>query len=827
MLGNYLTSALGNLLRNKLHAAINLCGLALGLATAILIGLYVRDELTFEHFLPGYQDVYRLETVDAGEDNKPEFSSSAPNELAAALRENFPEFTAITRRTGAFYGVRHGTVEATEVFYSVDPDFLRVLGVPLVAGDPATALATPQSILLPRSLALKYFGTTDCVGQTLEIDHTETGRVGAVFDDLPSNTHLALYGPRPMLSSLAPFSQLAREDRQPAPQGSFITNVAIYVRLKPGTSVADVNARLATFMAARYPQDHPELRPRSAFLVPIDAIHLHGRDFGDFSTGDLATVYAVSATGLLVLLVAGINFINLVTARATRRALEVGVRKAAGATRRQLIAQFLGESVAYAFAALFLAIALVELILPRFDLYLYRTIRFPYWRDPLLLMALPGAALAIGLAAGFYPALVLSRFRPAAVLKGIAATPGSGALRQILVVLQYTISIALLIATAVIYRQTEFATDASLRFDKNLILAISLSGIPGKPAAGDASRIVYDPATVEQVRQRLEALPGVAAAAGSYVIPDAVDSWAQSWRLPETRGAMPIVTNRVMQGFGWFALYGIKPVAGRDFGRDHGEDAAPEDPAIEGTAIVNEAALRSFGFASPAAAIGHELDMVLDATGTVQPRRIVGVVPDFPLLSIRKAIPPTVFVIGPDWSNYINVKLTGDRVPETLAAVDRIWKEMVPLRPIWRQFIDARIELLYRDVTRQGRVFGGFALVAVLIACLGLFGLAAFTAERRTKEIGIRKAMGASTADILKLLIWEFVKPVLLANAIAWPLAYLAMRRWLDGFAYRIDLDPLIFCGAGLLVLAIASAVTLFHALQVARARPVLALRYE
>jgi putative ABC transport system permease protein len=267
-------------------------------------------------------------------------------------------------------------------------------------------------------------------------------------------------------------------------------------------------------------------------------------------------------------------------------------------------------------------------------------------------------------------------------------------------------------------------------------------------------------------------------------------------------------------------------LAGRDFSRDHGGDDAPETAGVAGTAIINQSAARLFGFASPQAAVGHEIGMDVE-DNQIQPRRIVGVVPDFPLDSIRTRIPPTVFMVEPDWSTYINAKLTGEHVPETLAAIDRIWQEMVPTRPIQRQFVDSRIERLYRDVTRQGEVFAGFALVAVLIACLGLFGLAAFTAERRTKEIGIRKAMGASTRDILKLLVWEFAKPVLLANAIAWPLAYVAMNRWLDGFAYRIALDPLTFVGAGIIALVIACATTLYHAFQVARSRPVLALRYE
>lgn len=826
MFGNYLSAALGNLIRNKLHAAINLFGLALGLATTILIGLYVRDEVTFERFLPDYEQVYRYESVIQRDEGKPFIFPGTPHSLAPMLPESFPEIAAMTRVMGGSYGMRHGDVEAVERASSVDPSFFAVLGFPLIQGEPDKALASPDSIAISRAMALKYFGTVNALGMTLEIDHKTTVRVDGVFEDLPSNTNF--YGLKFLLSGLVQASALAKADKlPPLHPGDFSSDSNTYIKLKPGSSIADVNARMARFMNSHFPEIGPDPKPRGAFLAPIASIHLHGRELGDFSTAsDLTTVYAISATGILVLIVAGINFVNLVTARATRRALEVGVRKAAGATRRQLMTQFMGESIAYSFAALLLAVALVELALPGFNSFLDRTIGFGYWHDPLLLLGLPGLALAIGLLAGFYPAIVLSSFRPAAVLKGSIAAQGSGTLRQVLVVLQYSISIALLIATAVIYRQTNFATEGSLHFDKELIVAVSLGGVAG--ASDEDGRWSFDRTTVERMQDRFAALPGVKAVADSWVIPDANSASDTNWHVLDRPGSAAINAGQVFQGYGFLELYGIKPIAGRSFGRDHGEDLVSRDDAnAQGTAILNESAVRVFGFGTPQAAIGKELGLEIDEKGTTQVRRVVGVVPDFPLSTIRSAIPPNVFLLDPGWSTYLNVKLSGDHVQEALTGIDRVWREMVPDRPISREFIDARIEKLYRDVTRQGQVFSGFALVAVLIACLGLFGLAAFTAERRTKEIGIRKAMGASTTDILKLLIWEFAKPVLLANAIAWPLAYVAMSHWLEGFAYRISLDPLLFVGAAVVALVIASGTTLYHALQVARSRPVMALRYE
>jgi putative ABC transport system permease protein len=824
MFSNYLSAALGNLLRSKLHAAINLLGLALGLATAILIGLYVRDEVTFERFLPDYQDLYRLQSVNTDAQGKASTNPSTPHDEGPALKENFPEVADVTRLVGGTYGVRHGAVEATERMTSADPDFFTLFGYRLLRGDAATALASPDTIALSRAMALKYFGTVDCVGQTLELDRKATIRVEAVYEDFPSNT--TLYGTNFILSGLASISNLAKADKLPPLEpDNFSTDSLTFVRLKPGAPVATIDAGLPALVNRLYPQLRPGAAPYGGFLAPIASLHLHARDLGDYRAGgDIATVYAISATGLLVLLVAGINFVNLVTARAARRALEVGVRKAAGATRQQLMTQFMTESVAYAFAALLLAVALVELVLPGFNEFLDRTIAFGYWHDPALLIGLPALALLIGLLAGFYPAIVLSGFRPAIVLKGPTSAQGSGTLRQVLVVLQYAISIALLIATAVIYRQTEFATQGSLGFDKNLIVAVSLGGLPGKMDE-DNTHFAHDAATVDRVRDRMLTVPGVKAAANSWVIPDAESSSYSTWQSIEHPGTGALSAGKMMLDYGFFPLYGVPLLAGRDFSRDR-DDEAPEKAGVPGTAILNASAVRLFGFGTAEAAIGHEIGMEVE-DNQIQPRRIVGVVPDFPLNSIRTEVPPTVFLIAPSWVAYLNLKLSGEHVPETLAAIDRIWSEMAPTRPIQRQFIDDRIEHLYRDVTRQGEVFAGFALVAVLIACLGLFGLAAFTAERRTKEIGIRKAMGASTRDILKLLVWEFAKPVLLANAIAWPLAYVAMSQWLDGFAYRITLDPLIFVGAGAGAFAVACATTLYHAFQVARSRPVLALRYE
>jgi putative ABC transport system permease protein len=825
MFRNYLAAALGNLARNKLQSLLNLLGLALGFATAILIGLYVLDELSFNRFLPHYERTYRLQVGGYGANGRPGTIRGTPHELAAMVRAQIPEIEAIARESWVTPAFRHGTVEANEGGYAVDPNFLQVMEYPLLRGDPGTVLAAPDGIVLTHRLAVKYFGTDNCVGQTLELlgDDRQILRVTGVLADQPGNSTIRDLDF--LVSSAAGFTWLSAADRRPTTPSSLVgaVDVQTFLRLKPGTDPDGLRDRLSALVIQHY-------LPTAggaywSFLAPIASLHLHARELAEFVNGtDPATLAAISATGILVLLVAGINFVTLVTARAGRRAVEVGVRKAAGATRAQLILQFMSESMAFALGALALAIALVELVLPRFNAFLDRSISFAYWREPRLFAALIGLAILVGVTAGIYPALVLSRFRPAAVLKGGGSPTGSARLRTTLIVLQYGISIGLIIATGVIYRQTLFARDASLHYDKNLLLLLSIDRLPGRAVDH------RDPARVDQIVRRLEAVPGVrAVGASGSVLNEGTNFAMYDWTVPDPAGERRITTARVDVDFGFFEAYGIQPLAGRSFDRRFGVDRVEPGTATESTIIVNQAAVRAFGFASPAAAVGQEVLMEpTDADGGQrQPRRIVGVVTDFPLRSIRIAIPPTVFLVAPKYADYLNIKLDGTDVPRTLDAIDAVARDLMPDEPVDRTFVDQRVEMLYLNVERQTQLFAILALIAILIACLGLFGLAAFTTERRTKEIGIRKAMGASTRDILKLLMWELAKPVLLANLIAWPLAYVVMERWLESFAYRVSLDPLLFLGAGLTALAVAGTTALYHALRAARSRPVLALRYE
>ncbi|HLY54127.1 MAG TPA: ABC transporter permease [Stellaceae bacterium] len=825
MLGNLATAAWRAACRDRLHAILNVLGLSLGFAATILIGLFVRDELSFDTFLPDHQHVYTLQPTFSQDGRAPESYDSTPSTVAAEFETDFPETVAIARLAAQQAGLRHGEVEANERLVAADPSFFQVLGYPLLRGDPATALARPDSLALSKALALKYFGTIDCIGQTMEIDRQHTVTVDAVLAEPPFGSNETIDA---LLSGNSSYSALTEDDAEPRPPpGSTHDNVATYLRLRPGTDPAALRDRLDRFVPSHYPM--PPGETRAAFrlwLRPITELHLHESN-PDTPPHDtkLTTLIALSLTGTLILVVAGINFVNLVTARAVRRAVEVGVRKAVGATHRQLVLQFMGEAVAFAMISLVLAIAAVELALPGFDAFIGRTIGFDYWRDPLLAPAMLGIALIVGLAAGLYPALVQASFRPAETLKGGGAgLPGSGRLRQLLVVLQFAVSIGLLIATGIIWRQTDFATRQSLTFDIDQILTIELGAVPRVQTAQDD--VQHDPALVEALKTSLASLPGVRGVTGSDSVPNTPHTSTSTLTLDD-RPAAKLSVNIVPIDFNFFKLYGLRPVAGRDFDQAHADDFLPPRAMTgSGTTIINETAARLLGFTTPAAALGHTLRT--DEGGQPgQIREIVGVVPDMQLNTARTAVPPTAYLAAPYWDQVLSVKLDGRHMPETLTKIDRLWQQLVPARPIQRRFLDARIEEMYRDVRRETAIFGAFALVAATIACLGLFGLSAFTAERRTKEIGIRKALGASTADVVRLLVWQFTRPVLVANAIAWPVAGWLMHRWLEGYAYRIALEPGLFLAAGTGAVAIAMGTTAFHAFQVARARPVAALRYE
>jgi putative ABC transport system permease protein len=824
MLRNYLATAWRGARRDRFYVALNVCGLALGFAMAIMIWLFVRNELSYNTFLPDYQHVYMMKLTLAESGQRPMTVQSTPERMAAELMLDFPEIVATTRTRSQSAGLRHGNVEAIENVMWADPDFLDVLKYPLLLGDPTTALAQPDSIVLTRAIAMKYFGTIDCLGQTLEVDHLHPVRVTAIAEDLPTTATEKF---RALLSGRTAWGPLAMTDATPTAPGQLTLAGETFVRLRPGANPAKMMARFPAFVQAHYPDpEGPDPLFASLYMHSLADVYLHPYNPDTVEPDNREqTLLAFAVTGLFILLLAGTNFVSLVTARATRRSVEVGVRKGVGALRRQLMVQFMAESIGYSLFSLALGMAIAKLFLPSLNAALDRQLDFDFLRHPLLSMVPPATAVVVGIAAGLYPALILSRFPPAQALKASnGMSIGGGGMRLGLVVFQFSVTIILLVATIVIHRQTSFAMSQALRFDKTLMLTIDLNGMPEQATPDGLGR--REAAPLEALRSRLAAVPGVDSMVATFFLPP----WANFLRTDFVRsgqtGKLPVNLTIQPVDFGYFGVYRLPLLAGRDFSRDLVEDKiAADDKSRLSGAIINETAMRALGFADAASAVGHEVQST--DPGFARHHSIIGVAPDFPLDSIRDLVPPSIFIVDPDLFKILSLKLSPSDLPATLRGVDAAWHEAVPERPVSRMFLDDRIAGLYRDVIRARRVFTVLAGFAVILGCLGLVGLSAYTAERRTKEIGIRKALGASTVDILWLLIKQFTKPVLLANLLAWPIAWWFMRRWLDGFAYRIDLGPEPFLAAGFAAVAIAIATTAFHAVQVARSKPVSALRYE
>ncbi|MFI4936257.1 MAG: FtsX-like permease family protein [Caulobacterales bacterium] len=817
MFRNYLATALRNLARNRLYAAISILGLAVGFAAAILIVQFVRNEFSYDHWIPGYQQVYKITdhlTLPGQPSMESDLTQSVltsqirvaiPGVIAARLMQDFP---TVRHRAG-------DTGIVDQSFAWADPDIFRVLPLPVISGDLKTALAQPDTVVITREVARKYFGRDLPIGEALDVqegDDHHPMRVTAVLKDLPSNTNLVT---EIFAAGQSAYSPLTRMDAKPALTG--VSNYT-YVRVPPTMTAAELQRGLE--VAGR-----PEVAAFAVLgggskwsfsAVPIAEAHLHPPGLTAIvvkPAGNKTTAYAIATVGALIVVVAAINFVTLMTARAARRAVEVGVRKATGARRSDLVIQFMGEALIQVAMSMLIAVILAALLLKPFSAFLQRGLTLNFVEDPVLLVGAVGLTLAVGLLAGFYPALVLSSFRPAAVLKGgVIQSVGSAMTRQALVVVQFAILVGLIVTTTTIYRQTQYALKQGIGGQSDLIVGVWTNCANAFP-------------------QEVRRLPGVNIAACSSI--NALNSPAAKNITPvKTRNGGQVTFDIAPVDFDFFEVFDIHPLAGRIFSRDHGGDSvltSPDLPA-EPPVVINQTAARNLGYADPRGAIGQPMVWTrfvkLDAPPVTGPSQIVGVVPDMPA-TVRSIVEPTFYFVSPKQVNMLSIKLTGRDMPGTVRAIERVWKATGNTRPIQEVFLSQFRLSLYLDIIIQGVTIAICAVLAVLIACLGLFALSAYTTERRTKEIGIRKVMGASTWDVVRLLIWQFTIPVLWSIAIALPLAFLVMDRWLHGFAYHVELSLWTFVLAAGAALVIAWFTVSFQSYMVARAKPAGALRYE
>lgn len=827
MLRNYVTVAIRNLVNNKLYSAINIGGLAVGLAACLLILLFVRDELSYDRWLPNAERIAVVESTFFIPGREKLAFAGAPGPIKKPLEEDFSsDIERVVRLYQDELPVRAGDRQLLGELNFVDPGFFEVFDIPMVAGERERALSNNASIILSETTARKFFGDQPAVGKTITVSDKLIFTVVGVFADMPKNSHI-------QLETVALFDLERYKDNPHVAERWTSINTGVYVLFRSVDSMEKVAADMPAFIDRHVKLEIPGFTEKLSTLMrfefmPIVDIHLHADKPGYQNAGNLTTVLAFSGIAALILIIACINFVNLATARAMKRAREVAMRKVVGATRGQLIRQHLGEVIFTALIALVIAVALVELSLSPFNSFLHKELSLDFVADPMLLVMVLGLIVGVGVIGGLYPAVYLSRFRPAEVLKANQSSAGgSSLLRSGLVVFQFAISIALIVCTATIYSQTVYARNFELgyRHDNKLVLN-GLGDMPSKEAAATLKREVGK-------------LPGVRGVALSSDAPPLQSNNNTMLTPTSVPGDEKYIVESLQVDVDFFKIYGVKPLAGRLFSADHASDYTPDDGIkrdhpTQQSIVINQALAAKLGAKRPEDVVGKVMYDTAPEGEIPTRTTIVGVVPDLYLRSVRIAVTPLLYYVGRPEGGFsrLTVDVEPGRMKETLRAVQGVWSRLAPAVPIRTGFVDEDVAALYDADEQRGQIFAGFAMFAVLIACLGLFGLASFSAERRTKEIGMRKVLGASVLDIVRLLVWQFSRPVIIANLIAWPVSFYLMSKWLSGFKYRIELgDPRfllgIFGGAALLALTIAWLTIAGHAYKVARANPGRALRVD
>jgi putative ABC transport system permease protein len=827
---NYWTVAVRALAKSRTYSIINIAGLAIGMAACVMILLYVRYERSYDKWLPNAQNTYQLQAwYPHPTQEDPLYSQMSAYVTKGAIKKDFPQ----VERIGYLLNtspviIKDGQASSSEDYAFTDDDFLKVVQLPMVSG---TTLTADGTAVLSQKEAIKRFGTDQVLGRTLTAvsrGGSHDYKITGVFKDIPKNSHFKLNG-------------ILRTDFNAywADTPQFLTQWGwqsgwVYLTLRPGTDVAQLQAQEPAWEKRNIPDEfndgvkYNQGDDQDWHFVNVRDVHLGKAQNGSMTPGnDRQTIATFAVIALLILGMAVVNFTNLATARASQRAREVALRKVLGATRRQLIVQFIAESMLISAVAMLIALALVELLVKPFAAFLDSGITLEYFGRGGILLPAVAITLLVGIVSGIYPAFFLSRFQPAQVLKAnrsAAETPGSGRLRAALVILQFAVSIGLIICTAVVYSQTVYARTVDPGYKRDHILQVDDVGRRELLGRG------------ETIARQMKTIPGVLAVGRTDLGVATGNHSTTGVILPGTAKSIDIGFYQVDEGY--FDAMGLKLKAGRWFDANRPMDdqtvpfpsdlAAERAMAARGVNIViNELAVRNLGFKSPQDAIGKVVRNELYSKGTgVANLTIIGVIGDTRFRSVREAIEPLMLLKSREGLNWMDIRYRGNPA-EIRAAVEQKWKELAPTVPFQAKFSEDIVNDLYKAEDSRAQIFAAFSLLAVVIGCLGLFGLASFTAERRTKEIGIRKVLGARTRDIVRLLVWQFSRPVIIANIIAWPVAWWMMRNWLNGFDQRIALTPVPFVIAAAIALGIAIATVVGHAVKVARANPIHALRYE
>jgi putative ABC transport system permease protein len=818
MLLNYFKIAFRYLLRNRLTAGINIGGLALAMTAAILIYLYVEDELSFDRFHTNADRIHRVTRIfyDADGNANLHLASVAPP-IGPLLKNDFADIERMARTIQ--FSTVVGLEENGELtsfnennVYLAEPDLFKIFDIAVLSGNPANDFKRPLTVMLSRNTAQRYFNDVNIIGKRLRLDNSLDLEVTGVFEDFPKQTH---WHPDFLIS----FVTLENDNvyGRTALETNWGNNAfSTYLLLSPDTEPKKLEEQFPVFLDKHFgtyaranygvPADFVASRSTRLTLQKVTDVHLRSQLDDELEVnGNINTIYVMSVIGIFIVLIACFNFINLSTARATKRAKEVGLRKVVGAARKQLIVQYLSESVVIAFLSLALSILMTTVAIEWLNQFSEKELVLNVLASGELLVGLIGFAVLVGVLAGIYPAFIVSGFMPALVLKGQqGSVHGKGQLRRLLVVAQFSISIVLIIATATMYQQLSFLNTRDLGYNRSQLITLPY----------------YDALTEQYDAFYNEVL------SSSAIKSVGLSSRIPTGRLLDSQGSARVMKGDSLVNTGvdiknvgideeFFDTYSIALVAGRNFSKN-----IPTDDSL--AFIVNEAAVRAFGWAS--AEEGIDKDFLY---GGVK-GKLIGVVSDFHFESLHQKVIPIVFMhTNQGGVNVLSVKLNEASAKSGIAHLEKIWKETLPGRPFEYQFMDDRYARLYEAEQKAGLLFMLFSGFAIFIACLGLFGLATYNTLQRVKEIGIRKVLGASVPGILSLLSKEMVWLIVIANAVAWPVAWYFMSQWLSGFAYSVELSVAVFLLSGIAATLVALGTVSFQTIRAANGNPVQSLRAE
>ncbi|MEQ8240581.1 MAG: ABC transporter permease [Cyclobacteriaceae bacterium] len=814
MIKNYLIISVRNLFKQKFYSLINILGLSIGLACFLFIALFVTDELRYDTHFKNADKVYRMDFSGSINGNDVVTAiMSAP--AAKTMSEDYPEVEDAFRfrTTGTWYVKRRDqelTYKEENVIHA-DPNFFTFWDYPLTAGDPETCLSRPNTLVLDQTTATKIFGKEDPIGQIVILDSETDYEVTGVYPDFPENTHFSNN------------MMLTMEDRADSKSSVWMSfNFNTYLKLSEGAKPAALEAKfpelieskvgpeIKQFMNMSFEEFQENDNNIGFFLFPLKDIHLYSDKLGDLeANGDINYVYIFSAIGLFILLLAIINFMNLATARSSNRAKEVGLRKVMGAYRSQLIGQFISEAMIITLISMLIAFCLALLLLPSFNELTGKSLTFDNLTSTSFLAISFAIFIVVGVLSGSYPAFYLSSFRPAETLKGkLNLGFNSGGIRSTLVVVQFTVSIIMIIGTAIVFDQLSFIQNKKLGFDKNQVLMVHDAWLLDKQV---------DAFKTEALRNsNIES-----GTVSSFFPVGTTNNNNIYWPGVDMNGAETYIVHNFWIDTDYISTLGMKIKDGRNFSKDFPSDSSG--------ILVNEALVRDLGLQDPIGQIisTYGGDSPEDSEGTnIDSYKILGVIEDFHFASMKKKINPVLFHLGRQ-SGFVAFRMKTEETEQTISFLKDKWDELAPGQPFSHSFLDERFNNIYSSEKQVGQVFGIFAFLVIFIACLGLFGLASFTAEQKRKEIGIRKVLGASVSSIVNKLSLNFIKLVGISFVIAAPISYFAMDTWLQDFAFRTDLKIWIFLIAGISAGSIAWLTMSFQSWKAASANPVQSLRNE